>query len=85
MPKIGNALIQGHGVIAPIEICKSCNQLEWWGEMRWLSGRCMCRNCYKADYEATHHEVYRWDDLDAGGPRPTKEQYEQYLKYRERY
>ena len=26
-----------------IVICKSCNKPEYWGKMRWLNGRCMCR------------------------------------------
>lgn len=56
-----------------IVICKECRQPEWWGDMRWISGRCICRNCYKADYERTTHKLYQWDDLD--GSRPTQEEY----------
>ena len=34
-----------------IVICKECKKPEYWGKMRWLSGRCVCRDCYKANYE----------------------------------
>ena len=30
-----------------IVICKQCGRPEYWGEMRWLSGKCTCRNCYR--------------------------------------
>lgn len=52
-----------------IVTCKHCGHLEYYGEMRWLNGRCECRNCYKAHYEEVHGELYKWSDLD--GPRPT--------------
>lgn len=58
-----------------IVICKYCGKLEYWGDMRWLSGRCVCRECYRADYETQTGKVYVWDDLD--GKRPTKEEYEE--------
>ena len=45
-------------------VCKHCGRPEWWGRMIWLSGRCMCRKCYKEDYERTHGKPYTWDDLD---------------------
>ena len=47
-----------------IVICKECKKPEYWGEMRWLSGRCVCRDCYKANYEQETKEPYTWDDLD---------------------
>lgn len=56
-----------------IVLCKHCNQPEYWGEMRWLNGKCSCRRCYKADYEISHREPYKWDDLD--GKRPTMQEY----------
>lgn len=56
-----------------IVICKYCNRPEYWGEMRWLSGKCCCRDCYKEEYEAQHFKKYQWDDLD--GKRPTMEEY----------
>lgn len=56
-----------------IVICKQCNRPEYWGEMRWLNGRCECRDCYKADYEGNRGEPYRWDDLDR--PRPTLQEF----------
>ena len=33
-----------------IVICRRCKKPEYWGEMRWLSGFCVCRDCYKAQY-----------------------------------
>lgn len=50
--------------------CKYCGQPEYYGEFRWISGHMLCRNCYKAHYEKTYKEPYRWDDLD--GDRPKK-------------
>ena len=38
--------------------------------MRWLSGKCCCRDCYKIDYENTIEKPYEWDDLN--GERPAK-------------
>lgn len=52
--------------------CKYCGGYEYYGEMRWLSGRCQCRNCYKAHFEEVNHALYTWDDLN--GPRPTPEE-----------
>lgn len=57
-----------------IVICKYCNNPEWWGEMRWLSGQCSCRNCYKRQWEREKHSLYTWNDLD--GKRPTMEEYQ---------
>lgn len=57
-----------------IVICERCNNPEWWGEMRWLSGTCVCRGCYKAQYEQENKKPYKWNDLD--GRRPTMEEYE---------
>lgn len=56
-----------------IVICKHCNKPEYFGEMRWKSGRCSCRNCYKAQWQDENHQLYRWNDLD--GERPTMEAY----------
>ncbi len=56
-----------------IVICKYCGKPEYYGEMRWLSGKCMCRTCYKADYEERHGKLYIGNDLD--GKRPTMEEY----------
>lgn len=50
--------------------CKHCGQLEFYGEMRWLNGRCECRDCYRHHYEEVNHKRYEWNDLD--GPRPTE-------------
>lgn len=52
-----------------IVICKQCGWPEYYGEMRWLSGRCECRNCYKCHYEQVNDKLYEWKDLD--GPRPS--------------
>ena len=57
-----------------IVICKRCKKPEYWGEMRWLSGSCVCRDCYRAQCEQEEGELYRWNDLD--GERPTMEEYE---------
>lgn len=57
-----------------IIICKHCGKPEYYGEMRWLNGRCSCRNCYKSQWQDENHKLYSWDDLD--GKRPTMEEYE---------
>lgn len=56
-----------------IVICKYCGNPEYYGRMMWLSGKCCCRNCYRAEYEAENKKPYTWDDLD--GERPTMEDY----------
>lgn len=61
-----------------IVICKHCNKPEYWGEMRWLSGQCSCRRCYKAQWERENKKPYTWDDLD--GKRPTMEEYQEQEK-----
>lgn len=58
-----------------IVICKHCGKLEYYGEMRWLSGFCGCRNCYKAKWQDENHKLYKWDDLDRH-PYPSMEDYE---------
>lgn len=57
-----------------IVICKHCNKPEYWGQMRWLSGICSCRDCYKRQWERENHKMYVWNDLD--GNRPTRQDYE---------
>ena len=61
-----------------IVICKYCGKPEFYGKMRWLSGKCCCRDCYRKDYEESSGLDYAWDDLD--GPRPTMAQYERQEK-----
>lgn len=56
-----------------IVLCRHCGKPEYWGEFRWLSGICSCRNCYKSQWEREEREPYRWDDLD--GRRPTMNEY----------
>lgn len=56
-----------------IVLCKYCGQPEYYGEMRWLSGKCCCRCCYKMDYEEQNRKPYAWDDLD--GPTPSMDDY----------
>jgi len=51
--------------------CKYCGNLEYYGEMRWLSGKYCCRDCYRKEYEDKYNKLYEWEDLD--GPRPKKE------------
>ena len=58
-----------------IVICKHCGKPEYWGAMRWLSGWCACRNCYRGLWEDQNHKKYTWDDLD--GPRPTMKEYQE--------
>lgn len=38
------------GIAAALD-AKQCNRPEYWGEMRWLSGKCTCRNCYRANWQ----------------------------------
>lgn len=70
---IGSVPVVGSGKRDKIVICKRCEKPEYWGEMRWLSGECTCRNCYREKWEKETGKVYMWDDLD--GPRPTEEEY----------
>jgi len=56
-----------------IVICKHCGRPEYYGDMRWLNGRCECRDCYRSDYEAISKKPYKWNDLD--GKRPTMKEY----------
>ena len=50
-----------------IVICKHCGKPEYWGAMRWLSGRCACRNCYRSFWEDQNHKRYTWDDFEPAG------------------
>ena len=45
-----------------IVICKQCGRPEYWGEMRWLSGKCTCRNCYRANWQDENKALYEWDE-----------------------
>lgn len=58
-----------------IVLCKECSHPEYWGEIHWLSGRCMCRDCYRKQYEDETGKLYAWKDLD--GKRPSIEEYNQ--------
>lgn len=62
------------GNVDEIVICRHCGKPEYWGVMRWLSGRCSCRNCYRRFWEDQNHRRYKWNDLD--GSRPTMEEYQ---------
>ena len=42
-----------------VVLCKECGHPEYWGEMRWLSGRCMCRDCYRKQYEDETGKAYQ--------------------------
>ena len=57
-----------------IVLCKLCGRPEYNGEMRWLSGKCMCRDCYRDYYETQSGKPYEWNDLE--GQRPTMKEYE---------
>lgn len=67
-----------------IVICKLCGRpagvLE---DMRWLNGKCMCRECYKSEYEDFYGKYYKWDDLN--GTRPTMENYVCQEKMKQRF
>ena len=56
-----------------IIVCKHCGKFEYYGEMRWLSGWCGCRSCYKHKVEEIEKKPYAYDDLD--GHRPTEDEY----------
>lgn len=62
-------------MVGKIVICKFCGRPEYWGQMRWLSGKCMCRDCYKAEWESNTGKDYIWNDLD--GERPSMKEYEE--------
>lgn len=57
-----------------IVICRHCGKPEYYGEMRWRSGICSCRDCYKAQFEREEHMLYKWNDLN--GPKPTMEDFD---------
>lgn len=50
--------------------CRHCDGYEYFGEMRWLNGRCACRSCYKGHREELDRRLYDYTDLD--GPKPTE-------------
>ena len=52
--------------------CKYCGRPEYYGEFRWLSGRMLCRNCYRAEWESENKRPYTWNDLD--GERPSEDE-----------
>ena len=56
-----------------IVICKQCHGPEYYGKMVWLSGKCLCRDCYKSEYQREYHKPYKWNDL--AGHRPTWDEY----------
>lgn len=51
--------------------CKYCGKNEFWGSMMWLSGKNLCRRCYKIEYARENGKPYAWNDLDA--PKPPQE------------
>lgn len=57
-----------------ITLCVGCGQPEYYGALRWICGRVLCRSCYKTAWEEYMERPYPADDLD--GNRPTMEQYE---------
>lgn len=56
-----------------IVVCRYCSKPEYYGDFRWTSGKCMCRACYRKDYEKHSGKPYTWDDLD--GHVPTMEEF----------
>ncbi len=69
---------QGGRVMSEIDktivVCKYCGRHEYYGEMRWFSGKCSCRACYRSDFENRTGRHYEWNDLD--GSVPTRQEYE---------
>jgi len=63
-----------------IVVC-DCGRPEYYGKMRWNSGKCYCRACYRADYEDRTGKPYRWNDLD--GTVPTIEEYKKQERRKE--
>ena len=61
-----------------IVICKKCKEYEYYGKMRWIDGKEICRACYKSDYEHKYNKTYKWNDLD--GCIPTQKDYKLQLK-----
>lgn len=59
--------------------CNYCHSPEFYGELRWLDGREMCRDCYRHEYEETEGKPYEWDDLD--GERPPKGKWDEHLDW----
>ena len=56
--------------------CKYCGQWDYFGEFRWKSGRCLCRRCYRIDWQDRNGgQPYPWDDLDAS-PLPSETEIE---------
>lgn len=60
-----------------IVLC-GCGRPEYRGDMRWISGKQYCRNCYKEKWEAERSMPYTWHDLD--GIRPTMEEYNRQIE-----
>lgn len=44
--------------------CKYCDGLEFWGDMHWLDGREMCRNCYWVATEKRPYNYSRGELID---------------------
>lgn len=53
--------------------CRHCGGFEYYGEMRYLNGRCECRKCYKHHREEIDHEPYGYTDLE--GKCPTEKDF----------
>lgn len=51
-----------------VRACKYCGRMDYWGQFRWLSGRCICRRCHREEYERKTGKLYEWDDLDGQFP-----------------
>lgn len=62
-----------HDEMKIIVICRHCGRPEYYGQMRWLSGHCSCRPCYRIRYKDIYNKEYEWPDLD--GTAPTMQDY----------
>ena len=60
-------------MINEIVMCKQCRGYEYWDEMRWYNGKCLCRDCYQRNWETEHLRPYNGGDLE--GNRPTRKDF----------
>lgn len=66
-----------------IVICKHCGHPEYYGEMRFLNGRCECRQCYRNHYEEVYKKKYTWNDLSGKVPSMMEYDAQEEIKRRE--
>lgn len=52
--------------------CKRCNEYEQQGQMMWLNGQSMCRDCYISDWESKNKKECPWKNNKS---RPVKQEH----------